>query len=86
MNPAKLGRSRDVSEHTRGKIGKNFRFSNLAMLYTAFLAVFEREELVQKDLDLSRRSPVFHPATSRLGTYTFSGRQSLLRLQTGPIL
>jgi hypothetical protein len=54
MNSAKLRRSRDVPEHHRSEIGKSFRFSSLALLYTAFLATFEQGESVGKALIFQR--------------------------------
>jgi len=85
MNPAKLGRSRDVPEHIRSKIGYRFEISSLTMLYMAFLATFEQGESVRKGLDISTRSPAFHSSGPKRCAYISSGRRAL-RLEIGGML
>jgi hypothetical protein len=86
MNLAKLRRSRDVSENHTSQIGKRLRFSRLAVFNMAFLAAPEKDESVAKRLDPSTQSRAFQWSRSKHSPHIFSGRQSLLRQQTGGIL
>jgi hypothetical protein len=52
MNPAKLRRSRDVSEIQRSKIEKGFRISDLALLNMAFCFGSYRQESARQTSDV----------------------------------
>jgi hypothetical protein len=76
MNPAKLRRSRDVSERHGSKIAKRFRIRHLAMLNMAFFVGSHGEELARQDADLIAKLLIYGRPRRTEGPHIFSGRHS----------